>query len=403
MKKHFNFIIRAVNLLLILAVLWQYQQVALVRADAVSARQKEIDEVNAWNTSVLQAQQAAEEAEAESGLKDGTYEGTALGFGDDITVQITISGGQMTDITVLQHDGEDKPYYTQALTMLDKMLTLKHRAWLRAAVQLMFFIAMPGAFVAGFNGVKQLFLRIGHGEVLQLDSFTLSLLGLCGFTILFGRFFCGYVCAFGSLGDGVWWLSGLVQKKLLHRKKQFQLPEKAVRRGQKVKYLVLAVIVGLCTAGVYSRLTGWSPWEVFSRLTALRTPPAGFGLGIALFVLILIGMAVQPRFFCQFLCPMGAVFALLPVLPFAQLHRDGENCIPGCSACAHRCPVDLKLDEQSLRSGECIACEACVGTCPKGNISRWDLALGKNFWLPMLAKAVLFFIMGVCLGFCRFF
>lgn len=130
MKKHWNFIIRAVNLLLILAVLWQYQQVALVRADAVSARQKEIDEANAWNTSVLQAQQAAEEAEAESGLKDGTYEGTGLGFGDDITVQITISGGQMTisggqmtDITVLQHDGEDKPYYTQALTMLDKMLT----------------------------------------------------------------------------------------------------------------------------------------------------------------------------------------------------------------------------------------------------------------------------------------
>ena len=95
-----------------------------------------------------------------------------------------------------------------------KQRTLKHRAWLRAAVQLMFFIAMPGAFVAGFNGVKQLFLRIGHGEVLQLDSFTLSLLGLCGFTILFGRFFCGHVCAFGSLGDGVWWLSGLVQKKL---------------------------------------------------------------------------------------------------------------------------------------------------------------------------------------------
>lgn len=109
MKKHWNFIIRAVNLLLILAVLWQYQQVALVRADAVSARQKEVDEVNAWNTSVLQTQQAAEEGEAESGLKDGTYEGTGLGFGDDITV--------------LKHDGEDKPYYTQALTMLDKMLT----------------------------------------------------------------------------------------------------------------------------------------------------------------------------------------------------------------------------------------------------------------------------------------
>ena len=285
-----------------------------------------------------------------------------------------------------------------------KHQALKHRAWLRAGIQAVFFFAMPGAFMAGFNGVKQLFLRIGTGSVLQLDSFTLSLLGLCGFTILFGRFFCGYVCAFGGLGDAVYWLSGLVQKKLLHRKKQFSLPEKAVLIGQKVKYLVLAVIVGLCAANIYGQLTGWSPWEVFSRLTALRTPPEGFGLGIVLFVLILIGMAIQPRFFCQFLCPMGAVFALLPVLPFAQLHRNGENCIMGCNACANRCPVDLKLDDESLRSGECIACEACVGTCPRGNISRWDLALsGEKFWLPMLAKAVLFFIMGVCLGFCRFF
>ena len=279
----------------------------------------------------------------------------------------------------------------------------KHRTWLRAGVQLFFFVSMPGAFVAGFSGVKQIFLHIGAGEVLSADSFTLSLLGLCGFTLLFDRFFCGYACAFGSLGDAVWALSGLIQKKLLHRKKQLRLPERAVLWGQKVKYLLLAGLVALYVTRQGKLLTGTSPWEVFSRLTTLRLPPEGFGVGIALLMLILLGMAVQPRFFCQFLCPMGAVFALLPVLPFAQLHRDGENCIPGCSACAHRCPVNLKLDEQSLRSGECIACEACVGTCPKGNISRWDLALGKNFWLPMLAKAVLFFIMGVCLGFCRFF
>ena len=71
-------------------------------------------------------------------------------------------------------------------------------------------------------------------------------------------------------------------------------------------------------------------------------------------------MAVQPRFFCQFLCPMGAVFALLPVLPFARLHRQSDGCIPGCNACKQQCPVCLKLEETSLRSGECIACEACL-------------------------------------------
>ena len=122
MKQHLNFILRAVNLLLILGVLWQYQSTALVRAQAVSQRQQEIDEVNAYNAAILQAQQTEQEAEKETGPKDGTYEGTGLGFGDDITVQITIKDGRMTDISVLQHDGEDRPYYNQSLTMLDEML-----------------------------------------------------------------------------------------------------------------------------------------------------------------------------------------------------------------------------------------------------------------------------------------
>lgn len=162
-----------------------------------------------------------------------------------------------------------------------------------------------------------------------MDSFTLSLLGLCGFTLLFDRFFCGYACAFGSLGDAVWALSGLIQKKLFHRKKQLRLPERAVLLGQKVKYLLLAWLVALYVTRQEKMLTGASPWEVFSRLTALHLPPEGFGVGIGLLVLILLGMAVQPRFFCQFLCPMGAVFALLPVLPFARLHPAERRLHPG--------------------------------------------------------------------------
>ena len=58
--KYKNFLLRAVNLLLILGVLWQYQQVALIRAAAVSQRKQEIAEVEAYNASVLQAQSAAQ-------------------------------------------------------------------------------------------------------------------------------------------------------------------------------------------------------------------------------------------------------------------------------------------------------------------------------------------------------
>lgn len=122
--KYRNFILRTVNLVLILGVLWQYQNTALLRAAAVAQRQQEIKEVESWNTSVLQAQQAEQKAEEEkpTGPKDGTYEGSAYGFGDLITVSVTLKDGKMTDISVLSANGEDKPYYKQAVSVLNEML-----------------------------------------------------------------------------------------------------------------------------------------------------------------------------------------------------------------------------------------------------------------------------------------
>lgn len=121
--KYKNFLLRAVNLLLILGVLWQYQQVALVRAAAVSQRKQEIAEVEAYNASVLQAQSKAQAEQ--SGYQDGTYEGSAYGFGDVIRVSVTIQNGKMTDIAVLDASGEDKSYYKQALPLLDEMLAVQ--------------------------------------------------------------------------------------------------------------------------------------------------------------------------------------------------------------------------------------------------------------------------------------
>jgi polyferredoxin len=265
-----------------------------------------------------------------------------------------------------------------------------------------FFVTMPGAFVAGFTGVKNLFGWIGGGQLLQMNSFLKALIGLSLFTILFGRYFCGYICAFGSLGDFVYGLSGLVQKKLLRRKKQIALPRKALPWLQKLKYLNLIWIVVLCAFGLYSGFSGTSPWDVFSRLTALQGVPEGYLWGCVAFVLILVGMAVQERFFCQFLCPMGAVFALLPILPWGMLRRKEDLCIRGCNACANQCPVGLKLETDGHRNGECIGCEKCVSTCPKGNIGHVEQKIIPSQMALVLGKALLFFVLGVFLGFCRF-
>ena len=81
-------------------------------------------------------------------------------------------------------------------------------------------------------------------------------------------------------------------------------------------------------------------------------------IGTGLFLLVTAGMALEPRFFCRFLCPMGAVFSLMPVLPFSVIKRDRENCIPKCKACNLVCPANLEIpsdkEGDNATSGECF-------------------------------------------------
>lgn len=134
---------------------------------------------------------------------------------------------------------------------------------------------------------------------------------------------------------------------------------------------------------------------------ALKPRFAGYLPGCILLLLIIVGMAFKERFFCQYLCPMGDLFSLLPHLPFANLKRDPENCIKGCSACQRQCPVGIKLESDGFKNGECIGCERCAGVCPKGNLNRWDRKLFRHEIIAVLIKAVLFFVIGLFAGLTR--
>ena len=76
-------------------------------------------------------------------------------------------------------------------------------SYLRAGIQLLYFLFLPSVFTAAFNGVKYIFTQLGHGEKIEMTAFVAALLLVCAFTIVFGRFFCGFACAFGSLGDAM--------------------------------------------------------------------------------------------------------------------------------------------------------------------------------------------------------
>ena len=137
-----------------------------------------------------------------------------------------------------------------------------------------------------------------------------------------------------------------------------------------IKYAVRLLILFLCFGGTYVKLKGSSPWDVFSMLHAGNFALEGYFAGVVLLILILCGMCVQERFFCRILCPMGAIFSLLPVLPYFALRRERENCISGCAACTKKCPSDIGLPELgSIETrGDCFMCQKCTGICPKGNI-----------------------------------
>ncbi len=196
---------------------------------------------------------------------------------------------------------------------------------MRAGIQLAFFIAAPSLFSTAFAGIKSIFLAIAAGQPVEWNSFLTVTAVLLIFTCFFGRHFCGYACAFGSFGDAVYEGFSWIRMKCFHKKKKPALSEKMVHGLQKVKYIVLALILLSCLTGVYGKLTGTSPWDVFSMLTAGRLPNSKYLVGIVLLVLIIVGMCTQERFFCQFLCPMGAVFALMPILPGALFRRIVRN------------------------------------------------------------------------------
>ena len=273
------------------------------------------------------------------------------------------------------------------MKQMDKKTLKKVHVWVRAVIQLLYFLFIPSAYTAAFNGVKYIFTQMGAKSHLELTSFVVTLIALCLFTVVFGRFFCGFACAFGSLGDAVRAFYVFICKK--RKKKPVTMKASVVKYLQAVKYVVLVLLVVSCYTGVYSKTRGMSPWDVFSMLTAGRLPGAAYKVGIVLLILLMIGMCTQERFFCQFLCPMGAIFAIMPIAPSALFNRDRSTCPAKCGACKKRCPAHLDIDGDTSLSGECICCHACQGICPKRNI---------RIGIPKAKDESLFYAIGNSVG-----
>lgn len=119
MMKYSNFLTKIVCFVLVFAALVPYQARASRKAEAEAENAAAIAEVEAANREV---RKQMADAENTSPYADGVYEGIAEGFGGPVSVEVTIDGGNITDIRLLDVSGEDPAYLTQVESLLDQML-----------------------------------------------------------------------------------------------------------------------------------------------------------------------------------------------------------------------------------------------------------------------------------------
>jgi ferredoxin len=212
-----------------------------------------------------------------------------------------------------------------------------------------------------FGGLETLMKFVAGGEFLKkIEPGNIVLLGaIVVLGVVLSRFFCGWFCAFGALQGVFGWLG----KKLFGRR--FTLPRKLDGALRWLKYPVLAAIIYFTWRAGELVIRPYDPLAAYGHLSAgLPAVWAEFGVGLVILVVILILSMLYERAFCKYLCPLGAVNAILGRIPIFRVRREQSTCI-SCSKCDKSCPMNIEVSRAAkVDSPECIACLECVSACP---------------------------------------
>ena len=237
----------------------------------------------------------------------------------------------------------------------------------RTVIQLIAFVTVPALFIIVFSSTGGIMTSIAGGSFVFSDNIgrIILILGVFLITIVWGRFFCGFICSFGAMQDLLNSIGKLIPFKI-------KVPEKADKWLKLLKYAVLAfVAVGVWGFSVTGD-TVWSPWTVFgvySSFSGWSSLKYFLTLGGVFLLLIIIGSMFIERFFCRYLCPLGALFSLVSRFRIYSLNRKPDKC-GNCKLCTSKCSMGIPLYKyEKVRSGECINCMKCTSVCPNENIA----------------------------------
>ncbi len=204
------------------------------------------------------------------------------------------------------------------------------------------------------------------GKIPYLAMATVILVGA-----VLGRWICGWLCPFGFLSD-------IFDRFSKHKK----FPKKA---GY-IKFVLLGIIIItsilsfksnkqvlpfcaiVCAGGFFY---GLLPYYVTTGFGNLKGKLPFFHVLVLYHIayavtFLTLAYRYSGRFFCRYICPMGAVLGLFNKIALVRIEHDSSSC-NNCNACNKVCPMGADLCQDSfLDRTNCIACARCVKVCKTG-------------------------------------
>jgi NosR/NirI family nitrous oxide reductase transcriptional regulator len=160
-------------------------------------------------------------------------------------------------------------------------------------------------------------------------------------TVLWGRFYCGRVCAFGALTqliDAVFPASWRVE-----------VPKALEARAAWIKFAILGAVMAYYLAT--HNVTVYQYVEPFWMFGGFGSTGMWIGVG-----LLLAASVFVRNLYCRFLCPLGATLGIISNLTVFRIKRWSE--CSTCKICQKTCEWGA-IDGPKILVTECVRCDDC--------------------------------------------
>jgi NosR/NirI family nitrous oxide reductase transcriptional regulator len=195
-------------------------------------------------------------------------------------------------------------------------------------------------------------------ESFLVDPLIFILWGFVALTLLlWGRgVYCGWLCPFGALQELIHQLAQQLGIR------EYRFPDVVHERLTALKYVIFVALFGLSlqSIGYAARAAEVEPFKTAIVLHFLRD---GWYLWYAAGLLLLA--VFNRKFFCKYLCPLGAALAIPAPLRIFDWLRRRKECGRPCQICSVQCEVHAIRPTGEINPNECHYCLDC-------QVTYWD-------------------------------